>query len=190
MTRWNENINIKDSFADVTSDREAHPANWYALMVQMNTEKKVGQKLTNFGIEYYIPTQTEIHQWSDRKKKIERIVIPMVVFVQTDEETAKKLTTYSFIYKLLSYPGQKSAAAIPNEQIDKLKFMLKHADSKVELSNHTLTEGETVRIERGPLKGLIGELLFVAPSKPMVAVRIEALGYACVTVSKDDIESL
>ena len=117
----------EDSFVNGTSDREAHPKYWTAVLVQMCTEQKVSTKLNKLGITNYVPTQTEIHQWSDRKKKIERIVIPMVVFVQVDKEIEKSLITYSFIYKFISYPGQTEAAIIPNDQIEKLKFMLNNA---------------------------------------------------------------
>ena len=140
--------------------------------------------------EHRYVVQLEIHQWSDRKKKIEHIVIPMVVFVYTDEHTEKRIRNFSFIYKILSYPGSKSSAIIPDQQIDQLKFMLKHAESKVELSNNIFNVGEQVRISRGPLKGLEGELFYVTAEKPIVGIRIECLGYACVNVSKSDIESL
>ena len=75
-----------ESFVNGTSDREAHPKYWIAVLVQMNTEQKSSTKLTKLGITNYVPTQSEIHQWSDRKKKIERIVIPMIVFVKVDKE--------------------------------------------------------------------------------------------------------
>ncbi|MCS2958413.1 hypothetical protein NXX53_17930 [Bacteroides salyersiae] len=35
----------------------------------MNCEKKTATQLGKAGYETYIPTQQEIHQWSDRKKK-------------------------------------------------------------------------------------------------------------------------
>lgn len=178
------------SLANGTSDREAHPEHWIAVLVQMCTERKVGEKLSKLSVENYVPTQSEIHQWSDRKKKIERVVIPMVVFVRVTEEIEKKLKTYSFINKVLSYPGHKTAAIIPDEQIERLKFMLKHADSSVELNNELLQVGEKVRIARGSLKGLEGELHIVDANKMMVAIRIECLGYACVNVSLTDVERL
>ena len=90
-----------ESIVPVTTDREAHPERWVAALVHMCTEKKVGDRLKKLGIENYVPTQTEIHQWSDRKKKVERIVIPMVIFIHTDSATEKRLITYSFIHKLL-----------------------------------------------------------------------------------------
>ena len=177
-----------DPVVSVTTDREAHPVRWVAALVQMCTEKKVGDCLTKLGIENYVPTQTEIHQWSDRKKKVERVVIPMVVFVRVDEATERTLRMQSFIRKILTYPGQKAAAVIPDEQIDRLKFMLKQADSSVELMPENLRVGDRVRIARGALKGLEGELCKSVPEKSMVAIRIDGLGYACVSVSVGDLE--
>ena len=57
------------SVGPVTTDREAHPTRWVAALVQMCTEKKVGERLTKLGVENYVPTQTEIRQWSDRKRR-------------------------------------------------------------------------------------------------------------------------
>ena len=174
----------------VTTDREAHPERWVAALVQMCTEKKVGDRLMKLGIENYVPTQTEIHQWSDRKKKVERVVIPMVVFVRADEATERELRMQSFIRKILTYPGQTAAAVIPDDQIDRLKFMLKQADSPVELMPENLRVGDRVRIARGALKGLEGELFKSVPEKSMVAIRVDGLGYACVSVSVGDLESI
>ena len=177
-----------DPVVSVTTDREAHPVRWIAALVQMCTEKKVGNRLTKLGIENYVPTQTEIHQWSDRKKKVERVVIPMVVFVRADEATERTLRMQSFIRKILTYPGQQAAAVIPDDQIDRLKFMLKQADSPVELREQHLQVGDRVRIVRGALQGLEGELCKNVPEKSMVAIRIDGLGYACVSVSVGDLE--
>ena len=177
-----------DPVVSVTTDREAHPVRWIAALVQMCTEKKVGDRLTKLGIENYVPTQTEIHQWSDRKKKVERVVIPMVVFLRADEATERILRMQSFIRKILTYPGQTAAAVIPDEQIERLKFMLQEADSPVELMPENLRVGDRVRIVRGALQGLEGELCKSVPEKSMVAIRIDGLGYACVSVSVGDLE--
>lgn len=178
-----------ESIVLVTTDREAHPKRWIAALVQMCTEKKVGERLTKLGVENYVPTQTEIRQWSDRKKKVERVVIPMVVFVHTDEKTERSLRMHSFIRKILTYPGQTAAAVIPDDQIDRLKFMLKQSDFPVEMMEHNLQVGDKVQIVRGALKGLEGEF-FKNVDKSVVAIHIEALGYACVSVSVEDIEKM
>ena len=175
------------SVVPVTTDREAHPKRWVAALVQMCTEKKVGERLTKLGIENYVPTQTEIRQWSDRKKKVERVVIPMVVFVHTDEKTERSLRMQSFIRKILTYPGQIAAAVIPDDQINRLKFMLRQSDSPVEMMEQHLQVGDKVHIVRGALQGLEGELCKCVLDKSMVAIRIEGLGYACVSVSVEDV---
>ena len=178
-----------ESLVNGTNDREAHSKFWIAALVQMNCEKKVASKLDKLGITNYVPTQKEIHQWSDRKKKIERIVIPMVVFVQVDKEIEKSLITYSFIYKFISYPGQKETAIIPDEQIEKLKFMLNNADSNVEVYDSIYEVGEEIEIVRGPLKGFSGELCYFEKGKPKVGICLELLGYACVSVNINDVKS-
>ncbi len=179
---------FSDSIVDGTTDREAHPKRWIAALVQSCTEKRVGARLDKLEVENYIPTQTEIHQWSDRKKKIERIVIPMIVFIHTDEMTERRLRMQTYIRKILSYPGQWKAAVIPDSQINRLKFMLRHAETSVELLEQSLQVGETVRVVRGPLKGLEGEICMTKDDKPMVAIRIDCLGYACVNIEKSDVE--
>lgn len=184
-----ESDSCKHPFVNVTSDREACPKYWTAVLVQMCTEKKVSAKLNQLGITNYVPTQLEVHQWSDRKKKIERVVIPMVVFVLADKEIEKTLRTYSFIYKFISYPGQKKTAIIPNEQIEKLKFMLNNADSNVEISDSAYEVGEEVEIVRGPLKGFSGVLCSFEKGKPKVGIYLESLGYACVSVNISDVKS-
>ena len=179
-----------ESIVPVTTDREAHSKRWIAALVQSCLEKRVGERLDKLGVENYIPTQTVIRQWSDRKKKIERVVIPMIVFIRTDEMTERRLRMQTYIRKILSYPGQWKAAVIPDAQIDRLKFMLRHAESSVELLEQTLQVGEAIRVARGPLKGLEGEIYQVQPDKPMVAIRIDCLGYACVSIDKSDLECI
>ena len=190
MAECKRNSTGVSSVVNVTTDREAHPKHWIAALVKMCTEKTVGNRLTKLGIENFVPTQLEIHQWSDRKKKIERVVIPMVIFIHTDKNTEKYIRTFSFIHKIMSMPGSKELAIIPDSQIDNLKFMLKHADSRVELISEHFALGDSVKIVRGPLKGLEGKLSMVAAEKPLIALQIECLGYACVHVLKSDIEKI
>ena len=178
----------KSSLVNGTNDREARPKRWVAALVQMNCEKKVATKLDKLGIENYVAIQTEEHQWSDRKKKINRVVIPMVVFIRLVKDEEDKFRRLSFILKFITYPGSKELATpIPDEQIDKLKFLLHNADAKVSIVEN-LKVGDKVRLVRGPMKGLEGELSYIEENKPIVAIRIDGLGYACVSVDKINLE--
>lgn len=177
-----------ESSAIQNSTSPASAKYWVAALVKMNTEKKVSAKLTQLGYHNYVPTQTEIRQWSDRKKKIDRIIIPMVIFIQVDKEEEISLRKSSIVYKFISYPGQKEAAVIPNEQIEKLKFMLHNADSAVEFSDTVYEIGEEIEIVRGPLKGLYGELCYTEKGNPMLGVYVKLLGYSYVSVDIKDVK--
>ena len=179
---------LNDSFVNGTNDREACPKRWVAALVQMNCEKKVAAKLDKMGIANYVPVQQEEHQWSDRKKKIGRVVIPMIVFVRLAQDEEDEFRRLSFILKFITYPGSKELATpIPDEQIEKLKFLLHNADAKVSIIGN-LKVGDKVRFARGPMKGLEGELSHIEERKTVVAIRINGLGYACVTTSLKMIE--
>lgn len=58
-------------FVNVTNDREAYTKRWIAVLVQVNCEKKTATRLGKVGCDAYIPTQQEVRQWSDRKKKVD-----------------------------------------------------------------------------------------------------------------------
>ena len=180
----------QDSFVNGTNDREARPKRWVAALVQMNSERKVAAKLDKMGIVNYVPIQQEEHQWSDRKKKIDRIVIPMVVFVRLAQDEEDGFRRLSFILKFITYPGSKELTTpIPDGQIEKLKFLLHNADAKVSIVEN-LKVGDKVRLVRGPMKGLEGELSYVEENKPIVAIRIDGLGYACVSIEKINLERI
>jgi transcription antitermination factor NusG len=183
-----ENRKEKCSLVNGTNDREAYPKRWIAVLVQVNCEKKTATRLGKVGYETYIPTQQEIHQWSDRKKKIDRVVIPMVIFVRLAQDEEDDFRRLSFILKFITYPGSKELATpIPDEQIEKLKFLLHNADAKVSIVEN-LKVGDKVRLVKGPMKGLEGELSHIEENKPIIAIRIDGLGYACVSVEKINLQ--
>ena len=186
-----DNLNsCEKSFVNGTSDREAHPKFWIAALVQMNCERKSADKLTKLGISNYVPIQEEIHQWSDRRKKITRVVIPMVVFVRVDEIERNLVRDLSFIYKLITYPGQSQPAIIPDSQISQLQFMVDNSKDQIVFKESSLCIGDTIQVIRGPLKGLTGSVCQTEDKKLMVAVRLDFLGYACVNIPIADIEQI
>lgn len=99
------------------SNPHSNTKHWVAALVQMNTEKKVSSLLSNLGYTNYVPTQTEIRQWSDRKKKIEKIVIPMVVFISVDKEEEKKLRKYPTFINSSPIPDKKNRLSSPMSRL-------------------------------------------------------------------------
>ena len=178
----------KGSLVNGTNDREAYPKRWIAVLVQVNCEKKTATRLGKVGYETYIPTQQEVHQWSDRKKKIDRLIMPMVVFVRATENEEEWLRNQSFIHKLLALPGsdedkKKFATPIPDNQTERLKFLLENAESEVTIVSN-FKVGDSACVISGPLKGLEGVVSEADEKSSIVGVRIDGLGYACVKMLK------
>ena len=88
-----------------TDDREARPKSWIALYTRPRSEKKVRAYLDSIGVENYLPVQHQIRQWSDRKKLVEVVVIPMVIFVLIDKSEISSIISNPLIIKPLSLPG-------------------------------------------------------------------------------------
>lgn len=188
MEKDGDVCDLKGSFVNGTNDGEAYPKRWVAALVQMNCEKKVAAKLDKMGIANYVPIQKEEHQWSDRKKRIDRIVIPMVVFVRIAKEEEDEFRRLPFILKFITYPGaEELATPIPDEQIEQLQFLLKHSESPVTFCNN-IEIGDAVRVVKGPLKGFIGHCCGASNSE--VAIHLDMLGYATTHLAKDCIERI
>ncbi|MCM1142286.1 MAG: UpxY family transcription antiterminator [Muribaculum sp.] len=174
--------------ANVTDDREARSKFWIAAYTRPKSEKKVAAELSKH-INTYVATQTLIKQWSDRKKKVESVVIPMIIFaeVSSDNEilTIKK---HPLILKVLTLPGQKQAAHIPAKQIERLKFMLNEADEPVEFIQEIIKVSDFVKVVKGNLKGLEGIVQYAPAGKAFLVVTIDILGGAKVSVNLTDLE--
>ena len=162
---------------------------WLAAYVKMHHEKRVRDRLTETGIENFLPVQEEVRQWSDRKKKTERVLVPMMIFVRVDTEEQRTVITHPSILRYLTLRGEHTPTAIPAEQMERFRFMLDHSDSAVNFSAGDLQPGEKVRVVKGSLAGLEGELVTLE-GKSRIAIRIHQLGCAVVEMSTSLIEKI
>lgn len=154
--------------------------NWYAMYVKMHHEKKTAEKLNNMGIRNFLPLQETVKQWSDRKKKVKEVLIPMIIFIKCDEknriEVLKSLPSVSgtMIDKATHKP-----AIIRDEEMERFMFMLDYSENTVHFTTEQLEPGEKVEVIKGPLCGLNGELIDI-DGKSQVSVRLNMLGCALV----------
>lgn len=144
--------------------------------------------MTKLGIETYVATQFQIHQWSDRKKQVEIVVIPSIVFAQIFENQINTIIFHRNILKIITKPGEKKAAKIPSIQIDKLKFILGQTDIPVLFDTRIIAVHDTVRVVRGPLTGLEGEVVNLNNGTSELVVQIDLLGGARMTIEKIELE--
>lgn len=178
-----------------TDDREARSKFWIAAYTRPRSEKKAATDLAkgtmiNPGIETYCPTQTTIKQWSDRKKKVETVVIPNIIFAHVDEADFTIVERNPLIVRVLRYPGQKEPAHIPDSQISQLKFMLQESDDPVEFVDREYKLNDFVEVVRGNLKGLVGLITKLPNGKSKLVLLIDLLGGVMVTIDSGDVRKL
>lgn len=154
---------------------------WYALYVKMHHEKKLSQRLEKKGVEHFLPVQTVVRQWSDRKKKIEQVVIPMMIFVHIEEKERIMLLEDPSAISFFTLRGSSKPTVIPDKDMKRFIFMFDFSESAIRFCPETLVPGCKVRIIKGPLSGLEGELI-QCYGHHEVGIRIPYLGYATIEI--------
>lgn len=162
---------------------------WLVAYVQFCLEKKTAERLKAMGVECYLPIQSEIRQWSDRRKKVDRLVIPMMIFVHVTPQERPLPLTLQAISRYMVLRGESRPAVIPEEQMERFRFMLDYSEEAVEMCSERIQPGEQVKVIKGPLTGLTGELITMG-GKSKVAVRIHILGAAMVEVPVGFVERI
>lgn len=186
-------LNTNQSPINGTDDREACSKFWIAVYTRPNCERKVAQHLSKEAIETFIPTQIVVKQWSDRKKKVNALVIPMIVFVRVIKSinNIRSLRSFSpLIHRPIYNSGSNTPAIIPDEQIERLKFMLDNASSPITFDSQTIKVGNSVRVSRGPLMGLVGNVTRVNKAQVRFLIVMESLGTIGVDIDPNDLEVL
>ena len=114
-----------------TGEGVAHSKRWYVALVRMHHEKKVSEYLNKVGIENFVPVQKEIHQWSDRRKLVESVLLPMMVFVHADPKERMEVLNFTTVSRYMVMRGESSPAVIPDDQMARFRFMLDYSDETV-----------------------------------------------------------
>jgi len=129
--------------------------NWYALYTRPRFEKKVETQLSERTIEVYLPVQTVVRQWSDRRKKVKEPLFRGYIFVHVSSEDRKKSMKVDGVVKMVGFGGKPSI--IPDGQIESIKRLLEGGVS-LELHDYLQT-GDLVEVTQGPFIGTKGRLI-------------------------------
>ena len=160
---------------------------WYAVYTAPRAEKKVSERFSEAGIEHYLALQTVKRRWSDRVKEVVVPVVNGYIFVHILPVDFDRVTKIYGAIAFVKEAGQP--APIPDNQMDNLRFMVENSDEPVEFSQENFERGESVCISKGPLEGMLGELIEVK-GKHKVLVRLERFGSAITTVPVSFIERI
>ncbi|TAN00511.1 MAG: UpxY family transcription antiterminator [Chitinophagaceae bacterium] len=147
---------------------------WYALYTKSRNEKRVAERLVEKGVEIYFPLQEEVHQWSDRRKKIKVPVFRSYIFVNLKNYKADSIPVLETAgaVRFLWWLGKPGV--IRNVEIENIKRFL-HQYEQAEISVRYKV-GEHVAITAGPLKEKYGTIIDIQNKKAVLF--IDSVGFS------------
>lgn len=148
---------------------------WFAAYTKINQELTIKRRLDGIGVENYLAMRDEVRETPSGKKNVRVILIPHLIFIRTDQTTAYSLVNEQGINVVyLKDLVTRHLLVVPEKQMRDFMFLLDFSDSIVEVINEELKRGDRVRVIKGPLVGLEGELLRIKGHKRVI-VKLEGV---------------
>ena len=138
-------------------EKPDNPTPWKVIYTASRQEKKVAVLLERFGIAYYLPLVKKLRLWSDRKKWVEMPLFNGYVFVKPEPGIRDKVLEITGVVKYLKYNG--ADAQVSTNEIELIQRLIEHGYHLELDTNKGFRQGDYVRIEQGPLKGIEAEVL-------------------------------
>jgi transcription antitermination factor NusG len=151
---------------------ETEVESWYALHTRPRHEKSVVQRLSERGVETFLPIVDEVRRWSDRKKTVQLPLFSCYVFAKFVPNRMERLHVLR-VGGVLGLVGSRGEGSpIPDEQIDAVRTLL---DGSVPWSSHPFLKiGQRVRVRSGALDGMEGILVSRNGSNTLV-ISVDAI---------------
>lgn len=161
---------------------------WYAVHTRSRFEKAVLAELDRQGVESYWPAIEEVHQWKDRKKRVERAVFPGYLFVRIPGAPAQRIQVQRTNGVVRILGGGAGIEPVPDVEIESIRKLL---ESKQSCYAHPfLREGAWVRVKRGPLRDVEGRLLRLK-SETRLVLTVDILSQSVATeIDIHDVEPI
>ena len=168
---------------------------WYVAIVNNNTERLCGARIESLGFATYVPLSIDERRTPDgRVKTVARVVIPSVVFVRcTELQRRREVVTLPFVKRFmtdrarLTPTGSHPVAVVTDREIRTLRFLLYNSDVPVTVEQRPVRVGDRVRVVRGKLIGIEGNIVRSGGSAYLV-VQLDVLGCAKIQIHPDDVE--
>ena len=146
--------------------------NWYGLHTRPRHEKIVAQRLEERGVTAFLPVVTEVHRWSDRKKRVQVPLFGCYVFARFTPNRVDRLRVLRVdgVFGLVGAKGE--GTPIPDEQIEAVRSLV---ETQLPWYSHPFLKiGQRVRIRSGVLDGLEGILVSRDDDRSLV-ISIDAI---------------
>ncbi len=133
-----------------------HQQSWYVLYTCPRTEKIVYHELVKRNYVVFLPTIRTLRMWKNRQKKwIEQVLFPGYIFIKTYQYKLYDIIRVPKVVSFVHCAGKPSV--VPSKDIEGIKKMLDlEPEAFVDIE---FSEGEKVKIIRGPLMGHEGVLI-------------------------------
>jgi transcription antitermination factor NusG len=163
------------SKSQIYSETKSHPlplvptpeeSNWYAIHTLARHEKRVAQDLVENKIRTFLPLLQQIHQWSDRRQRVEVPMFSCYAFVRVAQKTEERLKVLRTSGVLGFVGSDTRGTPIPEREIEGLQTAI---NEKIPCATHPfISAGQRVRIRGGSLDGVQGILTSLGGEKRVV----------------------
>ena len=154
---------------------------WYVAYTRVNQEFLIKKKLDELGIENFLPREEQVRDTPLGRKTIQVLLIHGMIFIHTDKTTSFSLINeYCLNIVYLKDVEGRHSLIVPDKQMEDFMFLLDFSPAGIEILNKDLKRGDRVRVIKGPLLGLEGELVRLRGHKRVV-IRLE--GVASIATS-------
>lgn len=143
---------------------------WYVIYTKPKNEIKVADRISALGIEAYCPVVIELKQYSDRKKKVKRPLLPSYVLVRIGAQKRSAIFEVPGVVRYVFWLGKP--AVVWEEEVERLRQISSGIYQAVEVQD--LQRGDSLKIPHGPLQGMTGTVL--AAHKNTIRLELPGLG--------------
>ena len=141
-----------EMYADFLVNAPTDDKKWYALQVRPRFEKIVAVHLEHKGFEDYLPLYRSRRKWSDRVKEIDLPLFPGYIFCKFDVLRRLPILMVPGVMSIVGLG--RSPLAVSDDEIVAVQNVVR-SGLTYEPSGF-ITAGQLARVERGPLRGLVG----------------------------------
>ncbi len=131
---------------------EISQLNWYALRTKSNQEKIAAAALETKGYQQYLPVIRELRRWSDRSVEIDRPLFASYLFCRFELKCWLPVIQSPGVVSVVGFGNQPGRIA--DSEIEAIRLVAGSGHRTKHCA--FCSEGQRVRIKRGPLQGLEG----------------------------------
>lgn len=163
---------------------------WFAARTRANQELSLRDSLKKRDVTHYLPTHIVIRRVKDRVKRVEVPIVNNLIFVRATKQQAFALVKdHALKLHYIRDSETGSLLVVPDKQMEDFMFVMDLSPTAVRCCESACAPGDKVRIIKGQLSGVEGEMVRVE-GKTHVVIRIPQVLIVSVKVPKSYLEKI